>query len=494
MTPRAGQTLALAFLLAVYSGCERPEEVLTPLPAGGEFSARVLPVFREHCGGSSCHGGGPQGAAGGLNLMSHEGVMAGSRYGAVVVPGNVYMSHLIHAVNRSDTALSPVSSLAMPAGRDPLGAADITTLVTWIRNGAVDDAGRQPFPQPRPLGQVYFTSQSVDLVGVLDVQTGLVIRYIPVGNALPFTAPPQAPHNVQVDDQGRFLYVTMISGNSLKKYDALTGEFLGEAAVGLSPAHVVITADGCRAYVTNFSDAVGQVVVVRTATMTVERTITNPLFRKTHGARLSHDGRYLYVGSNTGDLLSIIRTDTDSVVASLHVATGLPSPGTFLFKPYQIAVRCDDQFIYVTCNGAVTPEGNGVVSIFRREGDTFSFVDTVAVGRRPLQCEVTADGAFLYVCNQGSGSVSVIGTATHSVIATIPNVGPQPHGIDITNDSRTAYVTLENVAGEPPHHPLTGGRDPGFVAVIDVASNRVVRRIEVGGFAAGVSVTPGKGN
>jgi YVTN family beta-propeller protein len=236
------------------------------------------------------------------------------------------------------------------------------------------------------------------------------------------------------------------------------------------------------------------VVVVRTASMTVERVITDPLMRKTHGARLSHDGRYLYVGSNTGDLLSIIRTDTDSVVASLHVATGLPSPGTFFFKPYQIAVRSDDRFIYITCNGDVAPGGNGMVSIFERSGDTFAFVDTVAVGRRPLQCEVTRDGRFLYVCNQGSGTVSVLETATGGVIATIPDVGLQPHGIDITEDSRTVYVTCENIGGEPPHHPLVGSRDPGFLAVIDVNSNRVIRRIEVGGFAAGVSVTPGKGN
>jgi len=216
--------------------------------------------------------------------------------------------------------------------------------------------------------------------------------------------------------------------------------------------------------------------------------------RKTHGARLSHDGAYLYVASNTGDLLNIIATANDSVVASLHLGTGLPSPGTFLYKPYQVAVRSDDRFIFITCSGNVDGGGHGAVSVFERTGDTFSLAGLVGVGAFPLQCEVTRNGRFLYVCNRGSNSVSVIDTDTRGVVATISDVGPQPHGVDITEDSRTVYVTCENVTGEPPHHPVTGGRSPGFLVVIDAGTNQVIRRIEVGGFAAGISLSPGRGN
>lgn len=75
------------------------------------------------------------------------------------------------------------------------------------------------------------------------------------------------------------------------------------------------------------------------------------------------------------------------------------------------------------------------------------------------------------------------------------NVGKQPHGIDISEDSRTVFVTCENIVGaDPPHHPLTGGKDAAFISIISVASNTVIRRIEMGGFAAGVSVYLGKGN
>jgi YVTN family beta-propeller protein len=162
--------------------------------------------------------------------------------------------------------------------------------------------------------------------------------------------------------------------------------------------------------------------------------------------------------------------------------------------PYQIAVRGDDRFVFATLSGAIDSAGNGAVSVFERAGEVFTFRGLIPVGRSPLQCEVTRNGRFLYVCNRGSGTVSVIDTDTRTVSAVIDSVGPQPHGIDITEDDALVFVSCENVAGEPPHHPLTGSTAPGFLTMIDAATNTVVRRIEVGGFAAGVCVTPGRGN
>lgn len=488
--------VSLSTALLLLTGCIEPNQVFEPpAPASGRFSTQIKPIMDRSCGGSSCHGGGPSGFAGGLDLTSWEAMFRGSRYGTVIVPGSPFMSHLVQTVNWTDTTISPISSVRMPASRDQISTAEIDTLVQWIRTGARNDVGEIAFPEPRPLGKVFFTSQFVDLVGVLDIQTGLIMRYVTAGHPLPFSQPPEAPHNVQIDDQGRYYYVTLISANFLRKYDAVTNELVGEAAVGQSPAHVVITADGSKAYVTNFAQGIGQVYVVNTASMTVERVITHPLMNKTHGARLSHDGVYLYIGNNASDLLTIIRTANDSIVANLHVSNGLPSPGSFVYKPYQVAVRNDDRFIYISCNGAVTTDGRGVVSVFERNGDTFTFVRLIPVGVNPLQLEVTRDQRYVYVCNRGSASVSVISADSNAFYTTIEDVGKQPHGIDITEDSRTAYVTCENVLGsEPPHHPVTGSKTPAFIAIIDVNDHQVIRRIEVGGFAAGVSIYPGRGN
>ncbi len=53
---------------------------------------------------------------------------------------------------------------------------------------------------------------------------------------------------------------------------------------------------------------------------------------------------------------------------------------------------------------------------------------------------ITSDGARVYVTNQVDHTVSVIDTATNTVIATIP-VGLFPVGIAITSDGARAYVT-----------------------------------------------------
>ncbi len=482
----------VSLCMIAVAGCNRQNEVVQPqTPRGnGEYSANIQPIFDRHCGGASCHGGGPLGFAASLDLTSYEGLMRGSRFGAVVIPGHPFMSHLVQSINASDTMLSPISSVQMPAGRNPLPADQVRTIVQWIRDGARNDDGAEPFPEPRPLGKVFFSSQSVDLVGVLDRSTGLVMRYVTVGRELPFSLPPDSPHNVQIDDQGAFYYVTLIRGNKLRKYDAATHQLVGEVNAGVSPAHVVVTADGAKAYVTNFDLTVGRVYALNTASMTVTRIITaGNIMRGTHGARISHDGRFLYVGSNGTDMIHVIDTRTDSVVANIPVVPDVPPFGSFVYKPYQIAVRNDDRFVYVTLNG------RGLVSVIERTGDTFVWRDTVRVGTRPLQCEVTRDMRYLYVCNQGSGSVSVIDAQQNRFFTTIVSVGQQPHGIDISEDSRTVYVTCENVSSpEPPHHPITGSTAPGFLVLIDVGTQTVMKRIEVGGFAAGVSVFPGKGN
>ncbi len=478
--------LATIFLV----GCTQKNEIVQPrIIAAGEYSSTIQPIFDRSCGSSSCHGGGPNGFAGSLDLTSYEGLMRGSKYGASVVSGSPFMSNLIRSINPSDTTLSPISSAQMPVSRNSLPREEIQTIAQWVRNGARNDAGQLPFPDPRPLGKVFFTSQSVDLVGVIDRSTNLVIRYNSVGNALPFNLPPESPHNVQVDDLGQYYYVTLIRGNKLKKYDAATNQLLGEVTVGTSPAHVVITADGSKAYVTNFDQAVGRVYAVNTSSMTITRIISSPTMKGTHGARLSHDGKYLFIGSNGTDLIHVVNTQNDSIVTTIPVAPGVPPFGSFRYKPYQIAVRDDDKFIYATLSGT------GQVSVIERDGDTFTWRDSITVGTRPLQCEVTRDKKFLYVCNQTSSSVSVINSLTNTLATTIVNVGQQPHGIDISEDSKVVYVTCENLqAAEPPHHPTVGSTDPGFLVLIDTGTQQVFKRIEVGGFAAGVSVWPGKGN
>src|SRR5215469_10516140 len=55
----------------------------------------------------------------------------------------------------------------------------------------------------------------------------------------------------------------------------------------------------------------------------------------------------------------------------------------------------------------------------------------IPVGARPFGVAVTPDGSKVYVANEASNTVSVIDTATNTVTATIPVV-PRPVGVAVT--------------------------------------------------------------
>src|SRR5262249_57971098 len=79
-----------------------------------------------------------------------------------------------------------------------------------------------------------------------------------------------------------------------------------------------------------------------------------------------------------------------------------------------------------------------------------------------------------------SGHVSVSGTATNTVIASIP-VGEGPRGVAVTPDGSKVYVA--NVLVQLPNpHPV--------VSVIATATNTVIGTIPLGGESNGVAVTP----
>jgi YVTN family beta-propeller protein len=68
---------------------------------------------------------------------------------------------------------------------------------------------------------------------------------------------------------------------------------------------------------------------------------------------------------------------------------------------------------------------------------------TVPVGLKPEHLAATPDGTHVYVANINSGTVSVIRTGTHTVVATVP-VGNNPIGVAVTPDGKHAYVAIDS--------------------------------------------------
>jgi YVTN family beta-propeller protein len=95
----------------------------------------------------------------------------------------------------------------------------------------------------------------------------------------------------------------------------------------------------------------------------------------------------------------------------------------------------------------------------------------------PIGVAVSPDGSKVYVTNRGTGTVSVIDTATNIVIATIP-VGLNPIGVAVKPNGSKVYVATDDFNTRP------------IVSVIDTATNIVIATIAVGLSPNGVAVKP----
>lgn len=98
------------------------------------FQEKVLPVFINSC--VSCHKAGEVGyEVSGLDLGTYEGVMKGTKFGPVVVPGDAFISNLMVLIEgRADPSIS------MPHNaRDEPTRWQKTLLRRWINNGARND-------------------------------------------------------------------------------------------------------------------------------------------------------------------------------------------------------------------------------------------------------------------------------------------------------------------------------------------------------------------
>ncbi len=97
------------------------------------FKEDILPLLKWRC--SSCHEQGGEGfVKSGLDLTTYAGVMKGTKFGPMIIPGDPESSNLMLLL---DWRASP--ALRMPHGKKQLSSCDRNSIRTWIRQGAKDN-------------------------------------------------------------------------------------------------------------------------------------------------------------------------------------------------------------------------------------------------------------------------------------------------------------------------------------------------------------------
>jgi hypothetical protein len=95
---------------------------------GQSFAEDIAPILRGWC--VSCHQPGGQGYnASGLDLTTYDGLMKGTKYGPMVIPGQPDSSNLM-------VLLEGRAKLSMPFGHKPLPKCLRINIWSWIFEGA----------------------------------------------------------------------------------------------------------------------------------------------------------------------------------------------------------------------------------------------------------------------------------------------------------------------------------------------------------------------
>jgi len=281
-------------------------------------------------------------------------------------------------------------------------------------------------------------------VTVLDTATNLIVTTIPVS---------PSPYELAVTPDQRHVYVADLAGNSVSVIATATNTVVATIPVGSSPNGVAVTPNGNFVYVANYASS-GTLSVISTATNTVVQTITVGPFPFL--PKVTPDGSLVYV-SNQNNTISVIDTSTNRVTGTVSI----PAPTGLAFTP-------NGAFAYV--GEYFSPGSMAVLGI---PGNTL--VTTIPLGANttdPIKVAVNPGGTLAYVANLGSSNVSVIDTASNTVIATVP-VGNEPYGIAVATDGSLVYV---------------GNLLDSTISVINTSTNTVVATVPVPAGVTGIAM------
>ncbi len=294
----------------------------------------------------------------------------------------------------------------------------------------------------------------VDSVSVIDVATNLPVAVI---NDPSFYL--NQPYTVTINPAGTKAYVTNSAGSTVTIINTANNTVLGTITDFDGPSGMVITPDGSTGYVNNYGGPIlgsgnGHTIsVVNLNTNLITSTINlTPQFAPAALA-ITPNGAFVYVANyNTGNpgtgTVSVIRTSNNTIVTTITDAS--------LSGPFAIAITPDGNYAYVTNFGSnnFAPFGTTVSVI---DLNTNTVIDVIElIGIQPSGLAITPDGSLAYVSTYntlyanptgfgnltpGQGVVSIIDTATNTVIPPTIAVDQAPDAIAITPDGQYAFVS-----------------------------------------------------
>jgi YVTN family beta-propeller protein len=249
--------------------------------------------------------------------------------------------------------------------------------------------------------------------------------------------------------------------------DTATRTMTSVITVGDNTRGIAMNPAGTRVYVGN--GGTDNVSVIDTATGT-EVLPRIPVGDFPHGLVVDPTGSRVYVANNSDGTVSVIDTATQTVTATVNIGT----------SARYVALNPTGTRLYFTTG---TSPGSVVVLDTAKIGTPDDpLVTTITVGATPTGIAMNATGSHVYVANAansgtGSRSISVIDTATNTVVATInhglatglflavrgaspPLTTPTPTLTSTPTATRTPTATLTATVTETPTVTPTATETP----------------------------------
>ena len=362
--------------------------------------------------------------------------------------------------------------VGLALGLAPAGAAGCAS-------APVDDHGREaargtpgvPAASSGPF--VYIANQEAASVSVIDMSTNAVAEIVDL-DAMGFGANAK-PHDIAVEPDGSFWYVSLIAANRVLKFDRANElvadvEFERPGLLAIHPTEDWLFVGRSMAAV-NPPQRIGR---IERSTMEIEEF--DVYIPRPHALEVSADGRRVFVGSLAEN--TVVTVDAESGEAEL--------------------LRLEAAHPHVLVQFAVSPDGRTLVAtgemsaslmVFDITGDTPSLVREIDVGARPWHPTYPPDGQQVWLGVLGTDQVAVVDTDDWTVRHISGTGLAEPHGSSISPDGRYFYVSNRNTNEAFDAEKDFGYPTPtGTLVVIDTAASEIVAVVEIPPYGAGVAL------
>ena len=311
--------------------------------------------------------------------------------------------------------------------------------------------------------------------------------------------------------QGPRLVVVNKDASTVSVIDVAAARILTTLPTGSGPHEVAASRNGRWAVVTDYGAQIGgrSLTIVDLDSLRVARTISLADYERPHGIAFLPDDRTVVVTAEASGVVVLVDVERGVVYGdhatgqdvSHMVATSPDGSRAYTANigsgslsqieigraapPRTLRVAPETEALTVDPSGAHAWVGsNRTGRVYIVDLRRWSVIDSVQTAGQPYRIHFTPDGMLALITNPGTDEMLIVEARTRRAVGRVriaPSAGkrgrPQPFGIAVSDDGRTAWVSL---------------RGTGEVVEIDLASRTVRRHLPAGAGADGIAFVRAK--